>query len=58
MLKNLKSVSILNRQCAAMLAAPIMGHDVIFTLFGVYSFGAFFSQLQITFEDRGWGVGM
>jgi hypothetical protein len=25
-----------------MLAAPIMDHDVIFTLFLVYSFGAFF----------------
>jgi len=31
-----------NRQCAAILAAPIMGHDVLFTLFDVYSFGAFF----------------
>jgi hypothetical protein len=25
-----------------MLAAPIMGHDEIFTLFDVYSFGTFF----------------
>ncbi len=57
-LKIKKRISILNRQCAAMLAAPIIGHDVKFTLFGVHSFGAFFSQLQITFEDRGWGVGM
>jgi len=31
-----------NRQCTAMLAAPIMGHDVIFTLFGVFIFSAFF----------------
>ncbi len=37
-----KIVSFLNRQCAAMLAAPITGHDVIFTLYDVYSFGAFF----------------
>jgi hypothetical protein len=42
MLKNYKIVRFLNRQCAAMLAAPIMGHDVLFTLFDVYSFGAFF----------------
>jgi hypothetical protein len=57
MLKNLKNVSILIRQCAAMLAAPIMDHDVIFTLFLVFSFGAFFSQLQITFEGGGGGWG-
>ncbi len=33
--KFLKSVSILNTQCSAMLAAPIIGHDLIITLFGV-----------------------
>jgi hypothetical protein len=35
--QKLKSVSIWNRQCATMLAAPIMGYDVILTLFGVNS---------------------
>jgi hypothetical protein len=54
-LKNKKKISLLNRQCAAMLAAPIMGHDVIFTLFGCVLFWRIFSQLQITFE--GWGDG-
>ncbi len=38
----LKIVSFFNRQCAAMLAAPIMGHDVIFTQFVVDSFGLIF----------------
>jgi hypothetical protein len=44
-------------QCTAMLAAPIMGHDIIFTLFGVYSFSAYFSQLQTGFKGRE-GVGI
>ncbi len=48
-----KKGSILNRQCAAMLAAPIMGHGVIFTLFSVYSWHIF-SQLLITFEGGVW----
>jgi hypothetical protein len=43
MLKNLKNVSTLDWKCSAMLAAPIIGHDVIFTLFGGYSLGAFFT---------------
>ncbi len=37
-----KLLVFLNRQCAAILAAPIMDHDVIVTLFDVYSFGALF----------------
>ncbi len=49
----LKSVSILNQQCAAMLAAPIMDHGVIFTMF-LCSVLAHFSQLQLTFEGGGW----
>ncbi len=44
-------------QCTAMLAAPIMGHDIIFTLCGMYSFSAFFSQLQTSFKGRE-GVGI
>jgi hypothetical protein len=32
---------ISNRVGAAMLAAPIIGHDAMFTLFSVYSFGIF-----------------
>jgi hypothetical protein len=43
MLKNLKNVGILNRQCVAVLAAPIMGHYIIFAMFGVNSFGTFFT---------------
>jgi hypothetical protein len=46
MLKNLKNVSFLNKHCAVMLAAPRMDHDVIFTLFLVYSKGGL-----------GWGWG-
>ncbi len=38
-----------------MLAAPIIGHDVIFILFGVYNFLHIFSQLQVTFEGVGGG---
>jgi hypothetical protein len=46
-----------NRRCTAMLAAPIIGHDIIFTLFGVTSFSAFFSQLRTGFKGRE-GVGI
>jgi hypothetical protein len=46
-----KNVSILKRVGAAVLVAPIMGHAVMFTLFGVYSFGIF-SPVTITFEGR------
>jgi hypothetical protein len=37
-----RNVSISNRVGAAMLAAPIIGHDAIITLFSVYSFYTFF----------------
>ncbi len=55
MFKFLKSVSIFNRQCAAMSTASIVGLTVMVTLFGVYTFGAFFT-VTITFEGRGVGV--
>jgi hypothetical protein len=32
MVKKIKSFIILDRQCAAMLAAPRIGHDVIYTV--------------------------
>ncbi len=35
-----------------MSAAPIIVHDLMFTLLGVYSFGAVFT-VTITFEGRG-----
>jgi hypothetical protein len=57
MFKNLKSVSILNRQCDVKLStALIMSLDVMVTLFGVYTFGAFFT-VTITFEGRGVELG-
>jgi hypothetical protein len=52
MFENKKSFSILNRQCATMSAVPVMGHGVMFTLFGVYSFGAFFQNYN-NFEGGG-----
>jgi hypothetical protein len=52
-----KSVCILNRQCGAMLAAPIMGHNAIFTLL-VCTILAHFFTLTITFKGMGCGVGM
>ncbi len=38
----------------AVLAAQIMGHDAMFTLFGVYSFGIFFT---VTIAFEGWEKG-
>jgi hypothetical protein len=46
MIKNEKSVRSLSRQCAAMFGAQIIDHGVIFTLFGVYSFGTFFHSYK------------
>jgi hypothetical protein len=36
------------------LAAPIMAHDVMFTVFDLYSFDIFFT-VKISFEGRGRG---
>jgi hypothetical protein len=54
MFKNLESVSISKRVGATMLAAPMIGHNVMFTLFSVYSFGTYFT-VKIIFEGRGRG---
>jgi hypothetical protein len=35
-----------------MSTTPIIGHDVMVALFGVYTFGSFFT-VTITFEGRG-----
>jgi|LakMenEpi03Aug12_release.lakeMendotaPanAssembly.Ray.scaffolds.fasta_scaffold1394538_1 hypothetical protein len=40
--------------CHVTVTTPIMGHKVIFKLFGE-QYWHIFSQLQITFEGRGWG---
>jgi hypothetical protein len=39
-----------------MSTTPIIGQDVMVTLFGVYTFGAFFT-VTITFEGRGVELG-
>jgi hypothetical protein len=54
MRKNENSFSILNRVGVAVLAAQIMGHDAMFTLLGVYSFGIFFHSYN-SFRERGRG---
>jgi hypothetical protein len=48
MIQSKKGISISNRVGAAVLAAPIIGHDAMFTLLSVYSFGAFFQLQQYT----------
>jgi hypothetical protein len=52
MLKN-EIKSIWNRVGVTVLTAPVIEHDVMFTLFGVYSFGGFFDSYK-TFEGV-WG---
>ncbi len=54
----LQGKNILHISCGACeplfatLAAPIIGHDAMLTLFSVYSFGTFFT-VTIIFEGRG-----
>jgi hypothetical protein len=41
-----KLKKVLAFQTGQVLAAPIIGHDAMFTLFSVYSFGASFQSQQ------------